>query len=46
MAARGLAVLFIGLMLGGCMQSTPVAAPVVQTDLKPRDKKLLANGSL
>src|SRR5688572_4560319 len=43
MAARGLAVLFIGLMLGGCMQSTPVAAPAVQTDLKPRDKKLLAN---
>ncbi|MEA2984896.1 MAG: hypothetical protein QOD94_1150 [Alphaproteobacteria bacterium] len=44
MAARGLAVLFIGLMLGGCMQSaqsTPPAA-VAETDLKPRDKKLLA----
>jgi len=41
MAARGLAVLFIGLMLGGCMQST--LAPVAETELKPRDKKLLAN---
>jgi lipoprotein-anchoring transpeptidase ErfK/SrfK len=41
MAARGLAVLFIGLMLGGCMQST--LAPVAEADLKPRDKKLLAN---
>jgi lipoprotein-anchoring transpeptidase ErfK/SrfK len=44
MAARELAVLFIGLMLGGCMQSTPAPqAPVAETDLKPRDKKLLAN---
>src|SRR5215213_11082181 len=41
MAARGLAVVFIGLMLGGCMQAT--VAPVAETDLKPRDKKLLAN---
>ena len=41
MAARGLAVLFIGLMLGGCMQAT--LAPVAETELKPRDKKLLAN---
>jgi lipoprotein-anchoring transpeptidase ErfK/SrfK len=41
MAARGLAVLFIGLMLGGCMQST--LAPMAETELKPRDKKLLAN---
>jgi lipoprotein-anchoring transpeptidase ErfK/SrfK len=41
MAARGLAVLFIGMMLGGCMQST--LAPVSEADLKPRDKKLLAN---
>ena len=48
MAARGLAVLFIGLMLGGCMQSAPSAqstpaAAMAETDLKPRDKKLLAN---
>jgi lipoprotein-anchoring transpeptidase ErfK/SrfK len=41
MAARGPAVLFIGMMLGGCMQST--LAPVSEADLKPRDKKLLAN---
>jgi lipoprotein-anchoring transpeptidase ErfK/SrfK len=41
MAARGLAVLFVGLMLGGCMQST--LAPVSEADFKPRDKKLLAN---
>ena len=41
MAARGLAVLFIGLMLGGCMQST--LAPVSEAEFKPRDKKLLAN---
>src|SRR3954465_4741273 len=41
MAARGLAVLFIGLMLGGCMQST--LSPVAETEFKPRDKKLLAN---
>jgi lipoprotein-anchoring transpeptidase ErfK/SrfK len=45
MAARGLAVLFIGLMLGGCMQSAQLTppAPAVETDLKPRDQKLLAN---
>jgi lipoprotein-anchoring transpeptidase ErfK/SrfK len=42
MAARGLAVLFIGLMLGGCMQSTTLA-PVAEVQLNPRDKKLLAN---
>ena len=41
MAARGLAVLFIGLALGGCMQST--LAPVSEAEFKPRDKKLLAN---
>jgi lipoprotein-anchoring transpeptidase ErfK/SrfK len=41
MAARGLAVLFIGLALGGCMQST--LSPVAETEFKPRDKKLLAN---
>ena len=41
MAARGLAVLFIGLTLGGCMQST--LAPVSEAEFKPRDKKLLAN---
>jgi lipoprotein-anchoring transpeptidase ErfK/SrfK len=41
MAARGLAALFVGLMLGGCMQST--LAPVSEADFKPRDKKLLAN---
>jgi len=41
MAARGLAVLLLGVTLGGCMQST--LAPVSETELKPRDKKLLAN---
>ena len=41
MAARGLATLCVGLMLGGCMQST--LAPVSEADFKPRDKKLLAN---
>ena len=41
MAARGLAVLFIGLMRAGWMQSVP--SPVAETDFKPRDKKLLAN---
>ena len=40
MAARGLAAVFLGLMLGGCMQST--LAPVSEADLNPRDKKLLA----
>ena len=41
MAARGLlAVLFAGLLLGGCMQSTIEAAS--DANLTPRDKKLLA----
>ena len=31
----------LGLLAGGCMQST--LAPVAETELKPRDKKLLAN---
>jgi lipoprotein-anchoring transpeptidase ErfK/SrfK len=42
MAARGLAAAFIALMLGGCMQASTLA-PVPESELKPRDKKLLAN---
>src|SRR5256885_4447652 len=41
MAARGLALLCLGLLAGGCMQSTlEVASDVSMT---PRDKKLLSN---
>ena len=35
------AILLVGLMLGGCMQST--LEPTVETNFKPRDKQLLAN---
>ena len=41
MTVRGLAGLFVGLMLSGCMQAT--VTPVAETEFKPRDKKLLAN---
>ncbi len=41
MAARGLAVVIAGLMLGGCFQST--LEPTSEASFKPRDKKLLAN---
>ena len=41
MAARRVAVVFIGLMLGGCLQST--LEPASEANFKPRDKKLLAN---
>ncbi len=41
MAARGLAIITIGLMLGGCFQST--LAPTSEASFKPRDKELLAN---
>ena len=41
MAARLIACLILGLMLGGCMQSTLDPAP--ETSMKPRDKRLLAN---
>jgi lipoprotein-anchoring transpeptidase ErfK/SrfK len=38
--ARGLAFLVAGTLLGGCMQSTLEPAP--ETNLKPRDRELLA----
>src|SRR3990170_2294762 len=41
MAARGLAVVAVGLLLGGCFQST--LEPSSEANFKPRDKKLLAN---
>src|SRR5262245_9593848 len=41
MAAGRAAILLVGLMLGGCMQST--LEPAAETNLKPRDKQLLAN---
>jgi lipoprotein-anchoring transpeptidase ErfK/SrfK len=41
MAAGRAAILLVGLMLGGCMQST--LEPTVETNFKPRDKQLLAN---
>src|ERR1043166_4003457 len=41
MAARGLAFLCLGLLAGGCMQSTLELAP--DRAMAPRDKKLLAN---
>src|SRR5262252_910813 len=40
MAAGRAAILLVGLMLGGCMQST--LEPAAETNLKPRDKQLLA----
>ncbi len=41
MAARGIAVVAVGLLLGGCFQST--LEPTSEASFKPRDKKLLAN---
>jgi lipoprotein-anchoring transpeptidase ErfK/SrfK len=41
MAVRGLTFVFLGLLLGGCMQTT--LEPASEANLKPRDKKLLAN---
>jgi lipoprotein-anchoring transpeptidase ErfK/SrfK len=41
MAAGRTAILLIGLMLGGCMQST--MEPAAETNLKPRDRQLLAS---
>jgi lipoprotein-anchoring transpeptidase ErfK/SrfK len=41
MTAGRVAILLVGLMLGGCMQST--LEPAAETNLKPRDKQLLAN---
>jgi lipoprotein-anchoring transpeptidase ErfK/SrfK len=41
MGARGVAYLVLGLVLGGCTQSTLELAP--ETNLKPRDRQLLAN---
>jgi lipoprotein-anchoring transpeptidase ErfK/SrfK len=41
MARRGLAVLLLGLLLGGCMQGTLEQAS--DANLTPRDRKLLAN---
>ena len=40
MVARGLAFLVVGVLLGGCMQSSLEPAP--ETNLKPRDRELLA----
>jgi lipoprotein-anchoring transpeptidase ErfK/SrfK len=41
MAARGIALLLSGLLLGGCMQAT--LEPASEANLNPRDRKLLAN---
>jgi lipoprotein-anchoring transpeptidase ErfK/SrfK len=41
MAARALAVVVIGSLLGGCFQGT--LEPTSEASFKPRDKKLLAN---
>jgi len=41
MAARGIALLLTGLLLGGCMQGTLESASDV--NMTPRDRKLLAN---
>lgn len=41
MAVGRAAILLVGLMLGGCMQST--LEPAAETNLKPRDKQLLAS---
>jgi lipoprotein-anchoring transpeptidase ErfK/SrfK len=41
MAAARAAILLAGLILGGCMQST--LEPAAETNLKPRDKQLLAS---
>jgi lipoprotein-anchoring transpeptidase ErfK/SrfK len=41
MAVRGIAFLLLGLMLGGCMQTT--LEPASEASFSPRDKKLLSN---
>jgi len=41
MAMRTIAFLFVGLLLGGCMQET--LEPASQVGWKPRDKELMAN---
>src|ERR1700681_2513676 len=41
MAVRRIAFLLLGLMLGGCMQTT--LEPASEASFSPRDKKLLAN---
>jgi hypothetical protein len=41
MATRTVALLSVGLLLGGCMQS--VVEPASEAAMKPRDKQLLAN---
>ncbi len=41
MAIRGVGLVLLGLMLGGCMQAT--LEPASEANLKPRDKKLLAD---
>src|SRR5262245_21409545 len=41
MVRRGLALLLMGLALGGCVQST--LEPASEANLKPRDKQLLAH---
>jgi lipoprotein-anchoring transpeptidase ErfK/SrfK len=41
MGLRGFAFIFIGLMLGGCMNAT--LEPASEANFKPRDKKLLAH---
>src|SRR5262245_10425740 len=41
MTTRWIASLILGLMLGGCMQTTLSPAP--ETSMKPRDRSLLAN---
>jgi lipoprotein-anchoring transpeptidase ErfK/SrfK len=41
MAARAVAFVFLGLLLGGCMQQT--LEPSTEASFTPRDKKLLAN---
>ena len=41
MTAKAIAFVALGLMLGGCMQS--VIEPAPETNLKPRDRELLAN---
>ena len=40
MGIRGFAIVLVGLMLGGCMQST--LEPASEANLKPRDKQLLS----
>jgi len=41
MAGKSFAFVLVGLLLGGCMQATLEPAP--ETNLKPRDRELLAN---